>query len=591
MMKSSRGLWLVLLALVATVTGTFAQEEPLTVVGSNIAASILQAVAPETLPLQINAQGMAAGSEAFCSNTAQILAASRPLTQAEADLCQLNNVQFQQYTLANYYLAVVVNAADPVPACLSISELNLLLQPSAAGRVINWSSISEELDLPLTIYLPASGTLDYAILDGVINGVGLRADALTDAPAALSEAPGSLGVFPVTILQEASDLRIVPIRFVEPDGECLSPDMPTLDNDAYKLSTLYRVFINTTAAEAAAPLIEALVDPQNAAEIALAGFVPPSTEQYELNRLVSLGEVVAVDTDSAAPLYVIPPGLAGQVVGGGQALLSAWLQSASTQLTSAEQNLRVTLTFDGEAAGMRRFCNGELDFIVASGPLTGDAAANCQASGIVPYEIALGRKPIVLLANAADDYAACLTTTQLDRIWRIPSESPVNDWSQVDSAFPEEPLTLFSPTDGSQADILLRRGAAPVLPMRDDTITNADPLFRAAAVANVPGSLTFMLWDDYQRVLANEQPRIQLVAVDADQGCVLPNETTIADGSYPLSVSVSLLIAREKLADTNVRAYLWTLFSDASEASFQLTGFVNDANFFNSTRSALAQSI
>jgi hypothetical protein len=126
--------------------------------------------------------------------------------------------------------------------------------------------------------------------------------------------------------------------------------------------------------------------------------------------------------------------------------------------------------------------------------------------------------------------------------------------------------------------------------MRDDTITNADPLFRAAAVANVRGGLTFMLWDDYQRVLANEQPRIQLVAVDAGQGCVLPDETTIADGSYPLSVSASLLIAREKLADTNVRAYLWTLFSDASEASFQSTGFVNDANFFNSTRSALAKA-
>lgn len=588
MMRLLRRLRLIVPAVLLAAGGVIAQEEPLTVVGSNIAAPILQAVAPDELPLTVATSGMAAGFQAFCNNTAEVVVASRPMTPEEADLCALNSVTFQQYTLAHYLIAVFINNADGIPACLALSELNTLLQPSAANVIVDWSSIVEGSDLPLTVYLPASGTLDYAILDNVINGVGLRADALTGAPAALLETSGSLGAFPINVLLEAPSLTPLSIRSDEPDGLCVFPDVFAFESGLYPLGVEYSVFINAAHTQRAAPLIAALIDPTSAANVEALGFIAPSFERYERNRLVSLGELPSVEVDPNAPLYVVPTGLSGQVMGGGQALLNEWLRAASAQITQSEQNLRVTLTFEGEVAGLRRFCNGELDFVVTSGPLRGDAAANCEASSIVPYEISLGRKPVVLVANAADDYAACLTTAQLDRLWRVPTGEPVTSWSQVDPSMPEEAITLFSPTDSTQADILLARGSDIIPPMRDDTIANADPLFRAAAVANVRGSLTFMLWSEYQRVLANNQERIQLVAVDAGEGCIIPDEATIADGSYPLSVSASLLIDRQRLADTNVRAYLWTAFSETTLPTFEATGFLAPADFFALTRAALA---
>lgn len=584
-----RRLGLGLLAWFAITGGMMAQEEPLTVVGSNIAAPILQAIiAPEALPLNLATAGMASGFQAFCNNAAEIVAASRLMTQAEADLCALNGVEFQQYTLASYLLVVVVNSADPIPACLSLSQLNTLLQPSAANIVTDWSSVLEETELPLTVYLPASGTLDYAILDSVINGVGLRADALTGEPADLIETSGSLGVFPISALMQTPNLTALSIRTDEPDGSCIAPDIFAFESGLYPLGVEYYAYLNADHADRATPLVQALIDPASAFAIEQAGFVPPSLERYERNRLVSIGEAPADVFDPDAPLYVIPSGLSGQVTGGGQAVLNDWLRTASTQLTQLEQNLRVTLTFDGEIAGLRRFCNGELDFIVTSGPLTGEAAANCEASSIVPYEVPIGRKAVVLVANAADAFAACLTTSQLDRLWSVPSDEPITTWAQVDPSFPEEALTLFSPADRVQFDILLGHGNRPVPPFRDDTITNADPLFRAAAVANVRGGLTFMLWSEYQRVLANNQERIQLVAVDGGAGCVLPDETTIADGSYPLSIAALLLVDRQRLADTNVRAYLWTAFSDDSLPTFEAVGFIVPSNFFALTRAQLA---
>jgi len=69
----------------------------------------------------------------------------------------------------------------------------------------------------------------------------------------------------------------------------------------------------------------------------------------------------------------------------------------------------------------------------------------------------------------------------------------------------------FEWTRGGDA-LLFIAGDDPNITERLDTETNADPLYRAAATANVEGALTYMGWKDYVRALVNNQANIRPVA-------------------------------------------------------------------------------
>jgi phosphate transport system substrate-binding protein len=151
----------------------------------------------------------------------------------------------------------------------------------------------------------------------------------------------------------------------------------------------------------------------------------------------------------------------------------------------------------------------------------------------------------------------------------------VTNWNQVDSSFPDQAMTLFAPNAGdSNTDLMMIKVAQTDFPARDDTQLNDDPLYRAAATANVEGGLTFMGWADYQKVLANNQERIQLVGVNGGSGCVLPSAETIGDGTYPITRSARLLVNTKSLTKVPVQSFLWYLAEDDNYAQLENAGFI-----------------
>jgi hypothetical protein len=118
--------------------------------------------------------------------------------------------------------------------------------------------------------------------------------------------------------------------------------------------------------------------------------------------------------------------------------------------------------------------------------------------------------------------------------------------------------------------LLLARTVGGSTPIRNDvTETNPDPLYRAAATANVPGAVTFMSWAQYQQVLANNQQRIALIAVDNGAGCITPSEQTLTDGSYTLARRALLLVNPRQLLNLQVQSYLWFMLSDANAPLYE----------------------
>jgi phosphate transport system substrate-binding protein len=183
---------------------------------------------------------------------------------------------------------------------------------------------------------------------------------------------------------------------------------------------------------------------------------------------------------------------------------------------------------------------------------------------------------VVLVANAASTYLQCLTTEQVTTIWQAASNDTITQWSQVSSDYPDEQMTLFAPTAGDPTtDLMLLTAAGESnIINRDDTEQNADPLYRAAATANVEGALTLLSWPEYERVQDNNQQNVQLVSIDAGDGCVSPNQDSIADGTYPLARPGQLMVNQAALSRVEVMSFLWYAVSDENLQALLDAGFV-----------------
>ena len=581
---------LVLLALFISPTTFFAQdEEPVTVTGSGIVADIVSALADgaeDALALDISITGTTGGLAAFCQGEADITGAVRPINPDEEALCQENGIEYAEFLAGYNIMAVIAHPDLTFAECLAPDAINALFAPSAQGIVTNWADTGLEgaADEPLTVYLPPDDSAIFALIDSVAGGVGLRRDANVEASQAaiieaVSSTPGAVGVVSLNALSDESDVRLLQVQNAL--GECVEPSLEAVESRRYDNVERLLLYATRDSLDQAGPaaLLGQLADPDSTDLIESAGYSAPSADSYAINQAILDGETgrqFAIDTAE----FEIPAEVFGTVSVGGAAVLFDYLNQTTTLFGLAYPSVTINLDLAGEPRGVRQLCNGEIQLLAAQSELSDEALENCAANNITPVTFELGREAVVMLANSDDEHLQCLTVEQTLAVWSATTEETVTTWDQVSEDFPEEPLILVAPPLGSQSytGMLLRSPEGFDLPQRPDVAeSRADPLYRAAAVSNATGALTYMSWAEYQRVLDNEQEGFQLVAVDAGSGCVAPAEETIADGSYAYTAPRLLIAAQSALARVEVQSVLWYMFADENYDNFQSSGLTGPA--------------
>ncbi len=577
---------LILLALI--ISPSLAQDDStITVVGSGIVQPLFQALADadaSAASLNMNITGTSSGFTQFCAGEADITTATRTLTAEESANCNTNNQTYFEILIGQDIAAFVANPAADFAQCLTSAQLNSIFAPSAEGQTTNWQQIFPEApDTPLTTLLPPENTSTYAILDQVIEGDGIRGDASVTADSAdllttVSETPGAIGVVRLSdALSTDQSVIVLDLNAAEVDG-CQSPTPENVEDSLYPAANRLLLYINTNSLSkpGVADLLDYLTSDESAQVVTDQGFVAPTSTAYQKNRDTLQAAISGEPIIQAQSEYTVPVGVAGTVNIGGAANGFNFIKTASDTFTATNTAITVTTKIDGEPAGFRRLCNGETDITTAYRDFTEEEAGNCAANNITTISVSLGSQSVVLVANSANDYLSCLTTDQIATTWRAESADTVDSWNQVNADFPETPIMLFAPENGSSdTDLMLLEASGSNLISRVDTAeSNADPLYRAAATANVDGGLTVMSWQDYQNVLGNNQANIQLVAVDSGSGCVAPDENSIVDGTYPLTRSGQLLINKVSLARPEVQAFVWYLMSNENFPNLESNGFL-----------------
>ena len=576
------GLFSLLLLLASTGWGLAQAPEAISIVGSGIVNSLIDrlAEASGTDSVDIRAIGTAAGIDEFCNGGIDLATATREMSDAERVICNSNDVDLSGLLIGHHIVAFIAQADAPLQ-CLQSDQVHEIFKPSATNALTDWSFASEEhADLPLTLLIPGEQEIVYFIVDSVVAGDGLRLDAVlyddvSEAVNRVRETDGALAFIPWS--DQVENNESVSLLEISGDdfGGCTLPSAEEVEGGRYDVAHSLYVYVNRARLDAngnLAGLMQYIVDQASATAIEAAGATPPSVTTYELNAII-LADAEAIPGSGGD--FELPTDLSGEIRIVGAANAHQVLSRVGDRLTAAYEQLSVSFSHIDMRSGIGRLCGGEADIAVLNGTLVAEPLESCAASGVVTMPLTIGAQATVLLGNVADAYSACLTTDQVNEIWRADTPAAVQSWSDVDDAFPDMQMTLFGLSFTDQyTDILLQTAAPIIPPVRRDTETDYDPLYRAAAVGNVTGGLTYMSWTEYQNVLDNRQANIQLVAIDGGSGCVQPSGDSIENGSYPLSRRASLLINEGSLAKTKVQSFLWSLADEDNWSMFEQYGFV-----------------
>jgi phosphate transport system substrate-binding protein len=185
----------------------------------------------------VGTSGTGGGFEKFCTGEIDISDASRPITEEEAALCEENGIGYEEITVANDGLAVVVNPENDWVDCLTVEQLNKIWAPGST--VDNWNEVDPSFpDEPLQLFGPGtdSGTFDY--FTDEINGE--EGASRTDYQPSEDDnvivqgvqgSRGAMGYFGLSYVQENEGA----VKALEIDGGngCVAPSVETVLDGTY----------------------------------------------------------------------------------------------------------------------------------------------------------------------------------------------------------------------------------------------------------------------------------------------------------------------------------------------------------------------
>lgn len=284
-------------------SGGSAMSGTIEIDGSSTVFPISEAVAEEFLAagnrgvrVTVGVSGTGGGFKRFCMGETEIGNASRPIKDAERELCAENGVEFVEFPVAFDGIALVAHHDNTFIDCLSTAELRRIWEPGSGVRL--WSELRPEWPAqPIRLYGPGpnNGTFDY-FTDAIVGREGAaRADYTASADAnivvqGVSGDRGALGYFGYAYYEQNRErLKLLGI---DAGAGCVLPSREAIEGGTYTpLSRPLYIYVNRAAL--ARPEVLAFLESylENAPVLAPeVGYVPlePATYRQSLETLARL---------------------------------------------------------------------------------------------------------------------------------------------------------------------------------------------------------------------------------------------------------------------------------------------------------------
>jgi phosphate transport system substrate-binding protein len=227
--------------------------------------------------------------------------------------------------------------------------------------------------------------------------------------------------------------------------------------------------------------------------------------------------------------------LTGAVTIDGSSTVYPITEAVSEEFQAANTGVQVSAAFSGTGGGFKLFCVGDTDINDASRPIKKDDEGEgkaCTTNNINYVELQVAIDGLTIVVNPANDFVTCLTKDELVKIYGPDSPQDLK-WSDVNPAFPAEPVNRFMPgADSGTFDYFTETINGEVdsatqyaTPSEDDNVL----------VTGVAGDVNAIAFFGYAYYVENSD-KVKAVEVDGGDGCVAPTDETINTNTYkPLS--------------------------------------------------------
>ncbi len=255
--------------------------------------------------------------------------------------------------------------------------------------------------------------------------------------------------------------------------------------------------------------------------------------------------------------------LSGTIQVDGSSTVFPVTQAVAEEFRKEQPNVQVNVAVSGTGGGFQRFTVGETDISNASRLIKDSEAEAAASNGIEFIEMRVGADGLSVMVHPDNNFVECLTVAELNEIWK--PGSSINNWQDVRAGFPDQRLRLYGPdTDSGTFDYFTEEVNGEAQVSRADYTASADDNVLVRGIAGDRGSLGYFGYAYYQE----NKDSLKVISVDNGDGCVVPEPSTIEDGSYALSRPLFIYINVESLEKPEVKAFVAYYMDNG----YQLTG-------------------
>jgi phosphate transport system substrate-binding protein len=244
--------------------------------------------------------------------------------------------------------------------------------------------------------------------------------------------------------------------------------------------------------------------------------------------------------------------VSGKIVIDGSSTVGPFAQAAAEEFQAQNPDVQVSVGTSGTGGGFERFCAGETDISDASRPIDEEEEVPiCRKNNVAYKEVQVANDGISVVTNPAVEID-CMTVQELKKAWQ--TNSDVSSFSDIKPDFPDTEVSFYGPgTDSGTFEFFTEEVNGEEGNTRKDYQPSEDDNVLVTGVSGDDGGFGYFGFSYYEQ----NQDNLNLVSVNAGDGCVAPSQETISSGEYkPLSRPLFMYPSEEALQKPQVQAFM-----------------------------------
>lgn len=267
-------------------------------------------------------------------------------------------------------------------------------------------------------------------------------------------------------------------------------------------------------------------------------------------HLQTLGAGVLLAIAAVAPAQ--DAAVKGAVKVDGSSTVAPISMAVAEEFKKLQPGVEVSVGISGTGGGFKKSTAGEIDISDASRPITKDELDKAASNGIEFIELPVAFDGLSFVVNKQNTWAKDITLDEIKRVFL--DGSTIRTWKDIRPEWPDTPVKLFSPgTDSGTFDYFKEVVAGKSGAIRGDMSVSEDDNVLVRGVEGDKGALGFFGFAYY----VENKDKLNVLAVDAGKGAVVPTHQTIENGTYaPFSRPLFIYVNAKSAARPAVKAFV-----------------------------------